>query len=113
MVLNKQFEVPPPRELLKMATNRSEWHTKTPFQKWCYLYGIGKASCSPIGITLFQDDQTLYWYAYFLFVYSSLYLMLAIYTSAYYISHGEPSKCLPCTCLLIGPVMAVSLALSK
>lgn len=113
MVLNKHFKVPSPRELLTLAMNRNEWQSKTPFQKWCCLYGIGKASCSPIGITLFQDDQTLYWYAYFLFVYSGLYLLLAIYTSIYYINIGEASKFLPCTCLLVGPVMAVSFHLSN
>lgn len=45
MVVSSKFKIPTGRELLKSLNNaRGEWAIKTPLQKWCYLYGIGRAA---------------------------------------------------------------------
>lgn len=106
-MLNEKLEIPSVRELAKVTMNRSEWTSKTPFKKWCFLYGIGSAVNKTIGITLFTEDQTLSWLAFLPFATITIYTVLAIYTVFYFSSHGEPFKCLPCTCILIGPLYSV------
>lgn len=110
MVLNEQLKIPNFRELIKISWNRSEWKSQTPLQKWCYLYGIGRASFTFLGFTTFKEDQTLSWNVCIPFFCTVVYTILAIYTTFYCIVHGEPSKILPCTCLLVGPVYSVRLS---
>lgn len=96
-------------ELIKgLKTIKQDWKTKTPLQKWYYLRNIGKIGFGLAGIPLFHDDQRLHLYSYFSCFYVGLYAALMIYTGWYYISQGEFMKCLPSTCLLIGPLIAVS-----
>lgn len=108
MVLNEQLKIPSLRELLKITFNKDEWQLQSPFKKWCYLYGIGRSCVNTIGYTAFKDDQSLSWLMPVPFIYIGLYTILAIYTAFYYINKGEPFKCLPCTCLMVGPLFAVS-----
>lgn len=108
-MLNEKLKIPSLRELIKITFNRRKWSSKTPYKKWCYLYGIGRAFFSTIGIKAYQDDQSLSWIAFIPFVSTAAYTILAIYTVIYFVSHGEPFKCLPCTCLLVGPVYCVRL----
>lgn len=100
MVLNQKLEIPSTRELIKITINRSQWNSRTPLQKWYYLYGIGRTFLVPTGYKVFEEDQTLPWYSYFTPAYITVYFLLAIYTSFHYTSQGEFVKFLPCTCLL-------------
>lgn len=110
MVLNVKIETLSIVELFKsLRTIRQDWITKTPYQKWCYLYSIGKAALKIIGIPLFEDDQKLYWYSRFPFVYITIHAALGVYTMYFYIGRGEFMQFLPCTCMLVGPLLAVSI----
>lgn len=109
MVLSKELKTLSLKELFKsLRSIRYEWKYRTPYQKFCYLYSIGKIAFGLIGIPLFQEDRTLHWYSYFGYIYFGIYTILAIYTAIFYILRGESSKCLNCTCLLIGPLLSVS-----
>lgn len=99
--LNAKLKIPTFQELIKsIPTIRSAWRLKTPFQKWCYLYGIGKAVLYQTDHRFFENDQTLSAFIYFSLVPVAVYTISAIYTIFFYIANGEPAKCLPCTCLL-------------
>lgn len=96
-------------KLLKsIGTVRHDWKLKNAYQKWCYLFSIGKAALQLDNIPLYEMDQTLNWYSYFGWVYIGTHVALVVYTVYYYITSGEFSKCLPCTAYLIGPVLSVS-----
>lgn len=107
MILNRKFNVPTTRELLKCLMDRKEWASKSPLRKWLYLYGVGKSLCNVIKITSYKEDQKLCWFSYYPLFYVAVHLILVVYTTVYYISNGEFNKCLPCTCLFIGPVCGV------
>lgn len=111
MAPNKKLVIPTGRELLKSIRNiRADWKMKSPLQKWCYLYGIGRASCTVMILPVFEGDQTLHWLAYQGIVHGGLFIILAAYTVAYHWIGGQYAKCLPCTCLLC-PLIAVRLKL--
>lgn len=113
MVLNEKIETLSLIELVKsLRTIRQDWRIKTTHPKWCYLYSIGKAALKVIGIPLFEDDQKLYWYSYFPFVYIGINTALGVYTAYFYIGRGEFVKFLPSTCMLVGPLLAVSISVS-
>lgn len=96
-------------ELLKgLRTIRYDWKNKTPLQKWYYMRNLGKIGFGLVGIPLFHDDQTLHLYSYFSYMYVGLYTSFVIYTACFHIAHGEFMKFLPSTCLLVGPILAVS-----
>lgn len=94
-----KLKIPSTREVFKMMINRKEWHKKTPFEKWSFLYGVDRSAFIPLGFTAFEDDQTLRWYSHVTTAYMVGYFLLAAYTAFYYITHGEFVKCLPCTCM--------------
>lgn len=104
MVLNEKFDIPAPLELLKTALNRRKWKNQTPLQKWFCFYGAGRVCCKLIKITAYQEDQTLSWISFYPVFYLSLHTILVIYTLIYCTLHGEPLKCLICTCIYFGPV---------
>lgn len=109
MVLNEKLPIPSFLDLIRsLPTIRTEWSLKTPLQKWCYFYGIGRMVIKPVQVPVFEEDQTLSWLSYQMCVYVGSYILLAIYTFYYHLIRGEMVKCLPCTCLL-GLVIAVSL----
>lgn len=109
MVLNVSFETLSLFQLLKsLLTILRDWKTKNPLQKWCYLYSNGKVALRIIGIPLYEEDQRLYWYSRFPFVYIGAHLSLGLYTIYFYIGRGEFIQSLPCTCMLVGPLMSVS-----
>lgn len=112
MVLNSKFPIPTFRDYLRSLQNfrhiREEWNSKTPLQKWCYLYGMGKLSGKMIGVTTFEDDQNLTWYSYMQYSYYAVSSILAIYTIAYFLLQGQFLKGLPCTCMMVGPMYGVS-----
>lgn len=113
MVLNEKIETLSLIELVKsLRTIRQDWRIKTPYQKYCYFYSIGKAGFNTVGIPLYQDDQKLYWYSYVPFSYIGLYTVLGVYTAYFYIGRGEFVKFLPSTCMLVGPLLAVSISVS-
>lgn len=97
------------RELIKTTFNRSEWKSKkSSLQKWNYLYSIGHNAYKIPGYKFYDDDQTIYWYAYVVHAIIVVYLVLGANTMFYYVSSGEFAKALPCTCLFIGPMISVS-----
>lgn len=101
MVLNSKFKLLTVRELFKsMPSIKREWKWKTPMQKWCFLYSIGKAACSLIRVAVFQEHATnIHWFGYFSFVYVTIDMILSLYTVCYYINHGEMILGLPSTCI--------------
>lgn len=109
MVLNEKFDVPSVREQIKIIFNKSDWRAKTPYQKWCYLYGIGRTSLNILGFPVFRDDPSLYWFSYIFFVYMGIDIALVLYTIYYYLIRGDFNGFLPCTALLVGPLLCVSL----
>lgn len=101
MVLNKKLIIPSAREILRsLRTIREDWQLKTPYQKWGFFYGIGKAAVVITGVTIFKEDQTLPLLAYQICVCVGVYTVLALYTLYRHINEGAVTKCLPCTCLL-------------
>lgn len=102
MPLNSRLKVPTIGEMIRSITTiRHEWPYKSPFQKWCYFYGIGRAAFSLNRFPLFQDSQVLHWITYYPIFYIGTYFILVLYTAYYYIvERGELTKCLPCTCML-------------
>lgn len=109
MPLNKRLKVPTIMELLKsVSTNKHEWILKTPFQKWCHFYGVGRAAFSVLRIPFLQDTQKMHWLAYYTICWLCINISLTIYTAYYYIIvNGESTKILTCTCML-SLVFAVS-----
>lgn len=70
MVINSKFKIPNARELFKSLKNaRSQWKLKTSMQKWCYLYGIGRAALDFIRIPLMNDVSHVHWFTYCLITY--------------------------------------------
>lgn len=107
---SKPLKVPSFGQLIKISINRKNWDSQTPHQKWCFLYGIGKACISKTGFTVFEHDQKLKWYSYLAIPFLSMHLFLATYTIIHYIAKGESIKCLPSTSML-GLAISVSFLL--
>ena len=102
MILNPKFKLQTVWELLESIPNaRRKWKSKTPMQKWCFLYSIGKAACDLVCMPAFQENvDHIHWFGYFFMVYLTSTVVLTIYTVVYYMYHGEFQMCLPSTCLL-------------
>lgn len=102
MMLNAKFKVLKAWELMKsMPRARREWRLKTPMQKWCYLYSIGKAACDLVCMPAFQENvENIHWFGYFFLVYLTSTVVLTFYTVFHCICHDEFQMCLPSTCLL-------------
>lgn len=100
-MLNEKLKIPTPREMLNSIGHaRQQWRTKTPFQKWCYMYGIGKAVFGIIKVPVFRENQRIgHWMAYLHFILMGLSASMTINTIYYYASRGELLKSLPSTCL--------------
>lgn len=100
--MNSKLKIPNARELFKSFKNaRSEWRSKTPMQKWCYFYGLGKAPFGLVRIPLLNNVNDAHWFSRMFFVYQSILMLLAIYTISYFVFHGEFRMCLPCTCMVL------------
>lgn len=100
MVLNSKFNIPNARELFKSLKNaKSEWKLKTPMQKWCYFYGIGKYVYRVLRLPIFNDVNHVHWFAYFLIVNGAVIILLSLYTICYYSYHGATQMALPSTCV--------------
>lgn len=109
MVLNKKLTIPTVCELFQLLlTIKKDWSVKSPLEKWSYIYGIGRAANAIVKLPMYDDDQTLSLWAYQGCVYFGAYFVLGVYTVFYFLMSGEFAKCLPCTCLLVGPVLGVS-----
>lgn len=102
MAVNSIFNVPGLLELLKSLKNcRVEWKLKTPMQKWCYLYGIGRAGYRLIRIPLMNDVHNPHWFGYFALFYAALVMVLSLYAVIYYAYIGQIEMGLPSTCLAV------------
>ena len=115
MVLNTKFTIPTAIEYLRSAvTIQRDWSSKTPLQKFCYFYGFGKIPVDMIGFTIFNDDQRLRWKSYLVHAIFITIFILSGFTIVYYILlKGDVLSGLPSTCILGGPVVAVSLVIIK
>lgn len=109
MVLNKKIEKISSIELLKsFRTIRQDWRTKTPYQKWCFLYNIGRATLKLLAYPLYENDQTLKPLSHLTLALTVLVECFGIYTLYFCVIHGEFAKFLPSTCFISGPILAVS-----
>lgn len=100
MVVNAKFKIPTLRELWRSIPNASrEWKSKTPMQKWCYLYGIGRAAYSSVRVSLMNDINHVHWFSHFMFVSNATIMLLCMYTVVYYAYRGESQLSLPSTCM--------------
>ena len=101
MVLNSTFKIPTPLELLKSIPNaKQNWKLKTPMQKWCYLYSIGKIPYDFVRVFIFKENvHHVHWFNYFLQVYLSVLILLSFYTIYYYQMRGELQASLTATCM--------------
>lgn len=83
--------------------------SKTPLRKWAYFYGIGKIALDMIGFPIFNDDQRLQSKSYMGHVFFITIFITSGYTIVYYLwFQGNTLAGLPSTCILAGPVVAVS-----
>lgn len=100
MVLNSEFKVPNARELFKSFKNaKGEWKFKTPMQKWCFFFGIGKAPLDLVYFPTFRNVNDVHWFGYFVFVYQVITILLSLYTVLYFAFRGELQMGLPSTCM--------------
>lgn len=118
MPLNKRLNIPTFVEMIKsFATIRHEWPLKSPLQKWCYFYGIGRAFFTLNRFSLYEESKELHWFTYYPFLYLGVHIALIFYTAYHYIIvRGEFAKFLPCTCMftIIATVsFSLSLSLSR
>lgn len=105
-MLNPTFKIPKTLKLVKsLKTIRRDWKLKTPFQKWCYFYGIGKAPYTLLRIPLLNDVHNAHWFRHLLLVYEIVTILLSLYTILCWTSEGKFMLSWPSTCaasLLIG-----------
>lgn len=105
--LNPKLKVPSLPEMIRLVIKRDEWRSRSPFQKWCWFYGIGRICIKPVGVPIFEEHHNIAWRAYFLVSCMLVYMIMSMYTTYYYIRKGDFSKALPPTCLL-GVTVCVS-----
>lgn len=113
VILNEKFEVPSLRELLQVRKTKAQWDSKTPLQKWGYLYSVGRVSLNILGFPVFRDDPSLYWFSYIFFVYMGIDIVLVFFTAykCLLMDNGF-AIFLPCTALLVGPLLCVGLIIA-
>lgn len=101
MVLHLRFKITIAAELFKSLANvKNYWKKQTPWEKWCYLYSIGKVPFDIAGPSLFQDSvKRVGWFYYTFLANSSFLVSLSLYTLCYYQYYGEPQKALASTCM--------------
>lgn len=104
MVLNEKLKILTKKELLRSLPNaKNEWKTKTPFEKWCYLFSIGKLACDILSLPVFRDNvkdvRRVRLMGNFHWLYIVTQIVLTFYTMYYYTSNGEFQMGLPCTCM--------------
>lgn len=107
MVLNQKIKAPPIREVFKVISKRAEWHSKTAYEKWCYLYSVGRCSLDVLGFPVYHEDMVFRWYTWVFFVYLAIDTIAVLYTGYCYMFSGEFSEFLPCTILFAGPLVCV------
>lgn len=78
MVLYATFSITPVRDCIR--TIRHEWCLKSPLQKWCYVYCIGKMAGKLIQIPTCDENQSLFFYSYFGYGYYISCAFLVLYT---------------------------------
>lgn len=105
---NEKLTIPTGKLFRSLRTIRGDWGLKTPLQEWCYLFSFGRAACSLVQSRVYEDDLTLSLWAYQGCVYFLAYFIPGVYTVCYY-----ATKCLPCTCVLIGPIIGVRIKFNK
>lgn len=109
MVLNQRIDAPPIREVFRIISKKAEWRSKTAYQKWCYLYSIGRGSLDVLGFPVYHEKMIFHWYTWVFFVYLAIDTFGVLYTGYYCMFTGEFSEFLPCTILFAGPLACVRL----
>lgn len=108
MVVKRKFELPTYRELYRTTFGRDKWATKTPIEKWSYIFGGGRKCGSITGLRIFNDEPSFKYRVIPLYCYIITYAAMFIYTVAFHLKQGDPQNSFPCTCLFIGPICSVS-----
>lgn len=101
MALNSKFKIPSTLELLKsIPYAKRDWKSKTPMQKWCYFYSIGKVPFDIAHLPIFKKNiNDVHWFGCFSFANATVAILLSIYTIWYHQVHGEAQISLVSTCL--------------
>lgn len=108
MVVNTKYKIPSSLDLYRITTGKDDWQSKIPIDKWSYLFGIGKVFGDVSGLVVFNDDQRYRLRASFFYIFTVVYALLTIYTFYFHLNRGDLEYFLSATCLLTGPVLAVS-----
>lgn len=97
---NEHFKVPTALELFETIKNyKTEWKQKTPKQKWCILYAIGRISFTACQYSIFRDINVVHWFAFFIIGYQSIIFLLSLYSIYIFNTEGAIEKALPSTCM--------------
>lgn len=84
---------------------------KTPLEKWCYLYGIGKTACTVVALTkMIRPSQCLL--IKHLFTLLFFFTLHILYTVYYHLIRDEFLEFLPSTCFL-APLVAIGSKLNR
>lgn len=101
MAVNSKFQIPTARELFKSIPNaKYEWIKKTPLQKWCYFYSIGKIPFDFLRLPMFGENvNQVHWFAYCAFGYATITISLSSYTLYNGITNNDGKTSLASTCM--------------
>lgn len=81
---------------LKYQSIREKWKAKTPWQKWNFIYSVGKFFLELIGIKVF-GDMKVFWRTLIPAILGLIYLCLAIYTVQYHMRQYNFTRAMACS----------------
>lgn len=81
---------------MKYQNMREKWKAKTPWQKWNFIYNLGKFFVELIGIKAFGDMKN-YWRTAIAGVLGLIYLLLTIYTVQYHMRQHNLTRAMACS----------------
>lgn len=81
---------------LKYQNVREKWMSKTPWQKWNFIYNAGKTFSELIGIKVYSDMK-FYWLTASGGILGLVYLSLTIYTVQYYLRQHNFTRAMACS----------------
>lgn len=81
---------------MKYQNIRAKWTSKTPSQKWNFIYDVGKFLIELIGIKVYGDMKN-YWHSAICGILGLIYLLLTIYTVQYYMRQHNFTRAMACS----------------
>lgn len=81
---------------LKYQNIREKWKAKTSWQKWDFIYSLGKFFLELLGIKVFSDMKN-YWRTAIPGIGGLIYLVLAIYTVQYQMRQHNFTRAMACS----------------